>query len=261
MRFSNSINGDVFDVIERSFFIGSGGADWLFHNCIALIGRGRIGIILCRRSLGSGSGKVFKSVVDRWERESDMSNRVQGMRRGVVGGAAVAVAAVVAVSGVGSASADPGPGRLNAGAVSVPRAALPGWSVASVSGGGVGAVVTFPGGGWSSQVQLGATRADGRSSTDVARSIVLNAPRTPGYSRNAARVVGLSMRPTSVSGVSATLATGTIEVQGAPVKADRFRVIVVDSKPQSYFVSAVPFEAGDRIAQADAAERGLVAGR
>jgi hypothetical protein len=180
------------------------------------------------------------------------------IRRSIAGG--LAAAALGSLMTIGAASADPG--RVTAGPLSAPRASLAGWNISGPDAEGtIAASVKLPGKTWESAIELGVTGADGRTSQDVARSIVLNAPRTPGYAKNNARVVGLAVTPTSISGVPATRATASIEVQGAPVRADRFHVVVVDTKPQTYFVSAVPFEAADRIAQANAAEAGLIANR
>lgn len=182
-----------------------------------------------------------------------------GTRRGVAG-ALVAAVAVGSTLGAGAVVADPG--RVAAGPLSLSRASLAGWNVAGPDAEGTtSASVKLPGKTWEAVIELGITGADGRTSEDVARSIVRNAPSTSGYAKNKARVVGLVVTPTNVSGVPATRATASIEVQGAPVPADRFHVVVVNTKPQTYFVSAVPFEAADRIAQANAAESGLTANR
>lgn len=177
--------------------------------------------------------------------------------------AGFSIAAVIVtgcVGGVGTVAA--APDRVASGPLSFPRAALAGWNFAGPDAEQThSATVPLAGKRWVSAVELGITGTDGRTSADVARSIVLNAPRTSGYAKNNARVVGLAVTPTTVSGIPATRATASIEVQGAPVRADRFHVVVVNTKPQTYFVSAVPFEAPDRIAQADAAEAGLAAKR
>lgn len=180
------------------------------------------------------------------------------VQRGIAGGLIATV--VGSALATGAVSADPG--RIAAGSLSMPRAALAGWNVSGPDAEGTTAAsVKLPGKSWASVVELGITGADGRASEDVARSIVLNAPSTTGYAKNKARVVGLVVTPTNISGVPATRATASIEVQGAPVLADRFHVVVVNTKPQTYFVSAVPFEAADRIAQVNAAESGLIANR
>lgn len=177
--------------------------------------------------------------------------------------AAAGMAVVALTSGSllagGAVSADPG--RVATGPLSVPRAALAGWAIEGPDAEGMVASVQVPGKNWGSVIELGPTGVSDRSSHDVARAIVANAPSTPGYSQNRARVVNLRVTPTTVSGVPATRATASIEVADAPVKADRIHVIVVDTKPQSFFLSAVPFESADRIGQADVAEAGLVANR
>jgi hypothetical protein len=174
--------------------------------------------------------------------------------------ASLATATVAVASIAAPAAADPG--RISAGPLSFARSALPGWTVqAPAADGSVLAAVDLPGRNWASMVEIGTTGGDGRSATDIARAMALSAPSASGYKGHSARVVGLQVTPMTVSGVPAARATARVEVNGAPVSGDRYRVVVVGTTPQTYFVSAVPSEAPDRAMQADAAEAGLVAGR
>ncbi|WP_040765823.1 hypothetical protein [Tsukamurella sp. 1534] len=174
--------------------------------------------------------------------------------------AAVATTAVAAAVFAGPVAADPG--RIAVGPISVPRAALAGWEV---RGPGpdqiVSAVAQLQDRNWASLIEFGTTEADGRASRDVARAIVLNAPSNKAYKSSKARIEGLAITPTTVSGIPASRATAEVRIDGGPVRADRFRVTVIDTKPQTYFLSLVPDEAPDRRRQADAAEAGAVATR
>ncbi|BDD80959.1 hypothetical protein TPB0596_07220 [Tsukamurella pulmonis] len=97
----------------------------------------------------------------------------------------------------------------------MPRAALAGWNVSGPDAESTTAAsVKATGKELGIGLELGITGADGRTSEDVARSIVLNAPNTSGYAKNKARAVGLVVTPTNISGVPATRATASIEVQG-----------------------------------------------
>ncbi|BDD80837.1 hypothetical protein TPB0596_06000 [Tsukamurella pulmonis] len=174
----------------------------------------------------------------------------------------VASVATVAAATAAVAPAAAAPGRVGTGPLTYAASALPGWSVkAPAPDGTVLAVAKLPGKNWASMVEIGPTGVAGRSASDVARAIAESAPTASGYEGHGARVVGLQVTPTTISGVPAARAVATVQVDGAPVAGDRYRVVVVDTKPQTYFVTAVPAEAPDRTAQAGAAEASLVAAR
>lgn len=176
-----------------------------------------------------------------------------------------ALAAVVAGASVATMTAAPAvadPARVVAGPLSIDRGTLAGWEITAPDAEGtVVAGVQLAGKNWGSQIEFGPSLVKGASTDAVARTIVTRSLESDGYKGLKGRVVGVQVTPTSVSGVPATRATAEVQFDGAPVRADRLRVVVVDTTPQTYFLSAVPVEAPDRLGQADAAERSLVAAR
>ena len=175
------------------------------------------------------------------------------------------VATVVAGASIATVTAAPAaadPARVVAGPLSLDRAALPGWEImAPDADGTVVAGAQLTGKNWGSQIEFGPSLVKGQSSEAVARTIVTRSLESDGYKGLKGRVVGVQVTPTTISGVPATRALAEVQFDGAPVRADRLRVIVVDTKPQTYYLSAVPVEAPDRQAQAEAAERSLIAAR
>ncbi|CAM3576704.1 hypothetical protein ACXYTP_03695 [Tsukamurella ocularis] len=180
------------------------------------------------------------------------------LRRIAVTTAAVAVAAGVA------APVSAAPARLSAASLSFPTSALPGWTIDPAEAGGVGlARAPFGPAGttWASQISIGDF---GRSGLDVkvlAKAFAAEIVKDGGYNGHNARLEGLQVTDTRVSGIPAARATANVVLQNAPTRAERLRITVVDTKPETYFVSQVPVEATDRQAQAAAAESGLVATR
>ncbi|GAB3131625.1 hypothetical protein GCM10027289_18100 [Tsukamurella serpentis] len=174
--------------------------------------------------------------------------------------ATAALTAAAVVAPVAPASADPG--RAAAGPLSYSKGALPGWEFRGPdTDRTVVAVAPLPGKNWVSLVELGLTGIQGRSAADVARAITVAMPESPGYRGLNATVQGLAVTPTTISGIPAARATAWIKVEGGPVAGDRFRLTVVDTKPQTYFLTAVPNEAPERLGQADRAEASLTATR
>lgn len=175
--------------------------------------------------------------------------------------AVTAAVAIATATTLVAAPASAAPGRIDAGQVSLDRGTLPGWTVhAPSASGAVVANVRVTGVNWASQVEFGDLGVAG-ASAELARASALRIPESSGYKGVKASVIGLKVSPTTVCGVPASLATAEIRIDGGPVRGDRLRVLVIDTKPQSYFLSAVPFEAPDRQGQADAAERSLTAKR
>ncbi len=175
--------------------------------------------------------------------------------------AVVALGAALIATGV-AAPASAAPDRLSAGSLSFPTSALPGWTITPAQGGGASVARAPFGtvGTWASQVSVGDF---GRSGLDVKALAKAFAERLAagGYDGYQARIEGLQVTDASVSGIRAGRATANVLLQNAPTRGERLRVTVVDTVPETYFISQVPFEAADRRAQADAAEAGLVAAR
>lgn len=179
------------------------------------------------------------------------------LRRLAVTSAAVSVAAVAVASPASAA-----PARLSAASLSFPTSALPGWSFSPAEAGVSQARAPFgPSGSWVSQVSIGDF---GRSGLDVkvlAKTFAEKLATGSGYTGYSARIEGLQVTDVTVSGIRAGRATANVVLQNAPTRGERLRVTVVDTVPETYFVSQIPFEAADRQAQATAAEAGLVASR
>ncbi|MET9326696.1 hypothetical protein [Tsukamurella sp. NPDC003166] len=180
------------------------------------------------------------------------------LRRVAVTSAAVSVAAVAAVSPAAAA-----PVRLSAASLSFPTSALPGWSFTPAQTGGVSqARAPFgPTGSWVSQVSIGDFGRSGLDVKALAKAFAENLANGSGYTGHNARIDGLQVTDASVSGIRAGRATANVLLQNAPTRGERLRVTVVDTVPETYFISQVPFEATDRLAQVTAAEAGLVATR
>ncbi|SEC51237.1 Uncharacterised protein (plasmid) [Tsukamurella tyrosinosolvens] len=180
------------------------------------------------------------------------------LRRFAVTSAAVAVTAV----GV-AAPATAAPDRLSAAALSFPTSALPGWSISPAEAGGVGLARAPFGhsGTWVSQIRIGDFGRSGLDVKGLARAFAVEITNGGGYTGHSARIEGLQVTDASVSGIRAARATANVILQNAPTRGERLRITVVDTNPETYFVSQVPFEAADRQAQAAAAESGLVATR
>ncbi|TWS24866.1 hypothetical protein FK268_06380 [Tsukamurella sputi] len=180
------------------------------------------------------------------------------LRRLAVTSAAVSLAAVAVASPASAA-----PARLSAASLSFPTSALPGWSFTPAGTGGVSqARAPFgPSGSWVSQVSIGDF---GRSGLDVkvlAKAFAEKLATGSGYEGYNARLEGLQVTDATVSGIRAGRATADVVLRNAPTRGERLRVTVVDTVPETYFISQVPIEAPDRQAQAAAAEGGLVATR
>ncbi|NMD54339.1 MULTISPECIES: hypothetical protein [Tsukamurella] len=181
------------------------------------------------------------------------------LRRFAVTSAAVAVAA----AGV-AAPASAAPARLSAASLSFPTSALPGWTISPADAGGVGlARAPFGPSGttWASQVSIGDFGRSGLDVKALAKAFAAEIAKDGGYNGHNPRLEGLQVTDARVSGIPAARATANIVLQNAPTRGERLRITVVDTNPETYFVSQVPFEAPDRQAQAAAAESGLVATR
>ncbi|MCS3779871.1 hypothetical protein [Tsukamurella ocularis] len=181
------------------------------------------------------------------------------LRRFAVTSAAVSVLAAGVV-----APASAAPERLSAAALSFPTSALPGWIISPAAApGGVGiarAPFATPG-TWASQISIGDFGRAGLDVRALAKALAGEIAKDGGYQGHNPRIEGLQVTDTRVSGVVAARATANIVLQNAPTRGERLRITVVDTNPETYFVSQVPFEAADRQAQATAAESRLVVTR
>lgn len=180
------------------------------------------------------------------------------LRRFAVSTVAVALAATAV-----AAPASAAPERLSAASLSFPTAALPGWTITPAQGGGASVARAPFGtvGSWASQVSIGDFGRSGLDVKALAKAFAEKLATGGGYNGYQARIEGLQVTDASVSGIRAGRATANVLLQNAPTRGERLRVTVVDTVPETYFISQVPFEAADRQAQAAAAEAGLVATR
>jgi hypothetical protein len=193
---------------------------------------------------------------------------VAGIRRSVAG---VVIASAVATTVVGAVNA--APARISSGPLSIPSAAVPGWKSTHLGPGRVGVTVDDPKGvavagielrvldGGASDMLRRLGTSNAASTQELASALVHGAPQSI-YSGWNARVVDVRVDPTSVSGVQASRATARVEFGDLPAsRQERIHIVVVGTKPQTYFLSVGQINYPNRLAEAAAAEAGLVAQR